>query len=98
MILVFNFNADSTVEHGSNEYYIEWLIAMLGVSALVGFVLGIGTFIFSFMKVHARSSTRNCSLGALAFILCLATLSHFLVLQYPHEILQSYVDHLWPLQ
>ncbi|TDI82468.1 MAG: tricarboxylate transporter [Caldithrix sp.] len=85
-------------EHRTNEYYLGWLIAMLGISALVGFVLGIATFIYAFMRVRARSSHMYCTIGAVTFVLFLGMLSHFLVLQYPHGLLQNYVDLPWPFQ
>ncbi|TDI62504.1 MAG: tricarboxylate transporter [Alphaproteobacteria bacterium] len=85
-------------EHGTNEYYLGWLVAMLGVSALVGFVLGIAIFIYAFMRLRARSSHMYCTIGAVSFVLFLGVLSHFLVLQYPLGFLQDYVDLPWPLQ
>ncbi len=83
---------------GSNVYYLGWLLAMLAASALIGFVLGIATFIYAFMRHRAGVSHVACAVGAVAFILFLGTLSHFLVLQYPHGLLQTVVDLPWPLQ
>jgi putative tricarboxylic transport membrane protein len=71
---------------------------MLGVSALIGFVLGIATFIYTFMWIRARSPHIYCTIGAATFVLFLGGLSHFLVLQYPHGLLQNYVDLPWPFQ
>jgi hypothetical protein len=89
---------DMAVERRSNEYYLIWLLGMLGVSALAGFVVGIGSFIYVFIRLKARLSHLGCAISAGAFILLLGTLSHFMTLEYPEGILQSYVTLPWPLQ
>jgi putative tricarboxylic transport membrane protein len=89
---------DRSMERHSNEYYLLWLLGMLGVSALVGFVLGIGSFIYVFVRLKARMSHVACALSAGAFILLLGTLSHFMTLQYPEGMLQRFVTLPWPLQ
>ncbi len=43
--------ADHSVERRSNEYYLLWLVGMLGISALTGFVIGIGAFIYLFVRL-----------------------------------------------
>ena len=75
-----------------------WLLGMLGVSALVGFVLGIGTFIYVFVRFKARMSHFACVLSAGAFVLLLGALSNFMTLKYPEGILQDYITLPWPLQ
>jgi TctA family transporter len=89
---------DQSVEHRSNEYYLLWLLGMLGVSALAGFVLGIGSFIYVFIRRKAGLSHLACAISAAAFILLLGALSHFMTLRYPEGILQDYVTLPWPLQ
>jgi TctA family transporter len=89
---------DMAVERRSNEYYLLWLLGMLGVSALAGFVVGIGSFIYVFIRLKAGLSHLACAISAGAFILLLGTLSHFMTLEYPEGILQSYVTLPWPLQ
>ncbi len=89
---------DQSVERRSNEYYLMWLLAMLGISALAGFVVGIGSFIYIFVRLKAKLSHVGCAIYAGIFILLLGTLSHFMTLQYPEGILQSYVTLPWPLQ
>lgn len=86
------------IEYRSNEYYLMWLMGMLGVSALVGFVAGIATFIYVFIRLKAGLSHIGCAISAGIFVLLLGTLSHFMTLQYPEGILQSYVTLPWPLQ
>lgn len=89
---------DQSVEHRSNEHYLLWLLGMLGVSALVGFVLGIGSFIYLFIRRKAGMSHVGCAVSAAAFILLLGALSHFMTLRYPEGLLQDYVTLPWPLQ
>jgi len=89
---------DASVERRSNEYYLMWLLGMLGVSALAGFVVGIGSFIYIFVRLKAGLSHLGCAIYAGVFVLLLGALSHFMTLQYPEGILQSYVTLPWPLQ
>jgi hypothetical protein len=89
---------NEAVERHSNEYYLMWLLGMLGVSALIGFVGGIGAFIYAFVRLKARLSHFAAAISAVVFILLLGTLSHFMTLQYPEGILQSYVTLPWPFQ
>ncbi len=89
---------DKALEYRSNEYYLAWLLGMLGVSALFGFVIGVGSFIYIFIRLKARLSHLGCAISAAVFILLLGTLSHFMTLKYPEGILQDYLTLPWPLQ
>jgi TctA family transporter len=89
---------DRSIEYRSNEYYLMWLMAMLGVSALAGFVAGIASFIYIFIRLKAGLSHFYCAISAGVFILLLGALSHFMTLRYPEGLLQSYVTLPWPLQ
>jgi putative tricarboxylic transport membrane protein len=82
----------------SAEHYLLWLVAMLGVAALVGFVIGIAGFIYTFMRVKARCAHWACAMGAAIFVLLLGVLSNRLALEYPQGLLQSYLTLPWPLQ
>lgn len=88
----------ANVERRSNEYWLLWLVGMLGVSAVGGFVIGVATFIYVFMRLKARVPHWWCALGTAIFVLLLGTLSHLLALEYPQGLLQSYVSLPWPLQ
>jgi TctA family transporter len=85
------------VETRSAEHYLLWLLAMLGLSALVGFTLGAATFIYIFMRVKAKAPHWGCAVAAGVFVLLLGTLSYFLTLEYPQGWLQEYVTLPWPL-
>jgi len=89
---------DDAVEQRSSEYYLACLLGMLGISALFGFVIGIATFIYLFVFFKARVGHLGSAVSAGAFIMLLGTLSHFMTLEYPEGILQSYVTLPWPLQ
>jgi len=88
----------ANVERRSNEYWLLWLVGMLGVSAVGGFVIGVATFIYLFMRLKARVPHWWCALGTAIFVLLLGTLSYLLALEYPQGLLQSYVSLPWPLQ
>lgn len=88
------------LEYRSSEHYLLWLCGMLGISALFGFVVGIGAFIYAFIRLKARWEHFGCTIGTAIFVLLLGTLSHLLTLQYPPGILQDVfgVNLPWPLQ
>ena len=86
------------VERRSNEHYLLWLAGMLAVSAVAGFVIGVASFIYAFMRVKAKVPHWACALGAGTFVLLLGVLSHLLSLEYPQGLLQDYVTLPWPLQ
>ena len=84
----------------SSEHYLLWLLGMLALSALVGFVIGVGVFIYLFLRVKAELNRMKSTIGAVVFILCLGILSDRLTLEYPLGVLQFYFDVSlpWPLQ
>ena len=82
----------------SAEFYIGILAIMLLFSGLVGFVLGIATFITVFLRRAAELPWWKAVVGGAAFVLFLGILSHQLTLRYPTGLLQDYVSLPWPLQ
>jgi TctA family transporter len=81
-----------------SEAHIQgWMLALLGVVALCGFVLGIFFFIVAFLRVKANVSWHRAALGASGAIVVLSVLSHVLVLDYPGGLLQQLVELPWPL-
>ncbi|MEQ8194410.1 MAG: tripartite tricarboxylate transporter permease, partial [Rhodospirillales bacterium] len=86
------------VESKSIEHYLGWLLGMLGVSALFGFVIGVSAFIYVFVRVKAKLNHAYSAVCAASFIVFLGTLSHFLTLKYPEGLLQEFVELPWPLQ
>ncbi|MBY6114439.1 tripartite tricarboxylate transporter permease [Mameliella alba] len=84
----------------SAEFFLAMLLGMLLLAALVGYVLGIGLFIFLFLWRRAEVKPLYAALGAAGFILFLGILSDQLTLRYPLGFLQSQagVTLPWPLQ
>ncbi|WP_415715646.1 tripartite tricarboxylate transporter permease [Roseibium sp.] len=82
----------------SAEFFLGLLAGMLLLAALVGFVLGIATFIFLFLWLRANVAWWKALLGAGGFVLFLGVLSNQLTLQYPTGLLQSWITLPWPLQ
>ncbi|MCY4260537.1 MAG: tripartite tricarboxylate transporter permease [Rhodobacteraceae bacterium] len=82
----------------SAEFYIGMILVMLLVSGLIGFVLGIATFIAFFLYRSAGQPWWKSVLGGAGFVLFLAILSDQLTLRYPTGLLQMFVSLPWPLQ
>lgn len=88
--------SESFPEKRSDLHYIGWLIGLLLCAALIGFVFAVAAFIFTFLKVKARTSILGSAMGAAGFVALLAVLGNLLVLEYPAGILQDYVPMPWP--
>ena len=82
----------------SAEFYIAILLAMLLFSGVVGFVLGIATFITLFLRLGAQVDWWKAIAGGAAFVLFLGVISHQLTLRYPTGLMQEIVTLPWPLQ
>ncbi|MEM7463326.1 MAG: tripartite tricarboxylate transporter permease [Pseudomonadota bacterium] len=82
----------------SAEFYIGMLVVMLLFSGLVGFVLGIATFIAIFLWRAANLEWWKAIIGGAGFVLFLGILSNQLTLRYPTGLLQNFVTLPWPLQ
>jgi len=80
----------------SNLHYIGWLAALLAGTALVGFVLAVAVFIFTFLRLKARASYFACTIGVVVVITILGVLGAALVLEFQHGFLQNYVPLPWP--
>jgi putative tricarboxylic transport membrane protein len=79
-------------------HYFAWLAALLAVSALLGFVIGLAFFFAAFLHFKARAPAgRNTILTASA-VLFLAAMSYIFVLDFPRGLLQDLVDMPWPLR
>ena len=85
-------------ETPSAEFHLALLLGMLLVSALIGFVLGIATFIFLFLWLRGQVLPWKSAIGAGGFILFLGILSDQLTLRFPTGLLQNWITLPWPLQ
>ncbi|MFT5538990.1 MAG: putative tricarboxylic transport membrane protein [Alphaproteobacteria bacterium] len=79
----------------SSEHYLMWLLGMMGIAALFGFVIAVAIFIFTFLRVKARLSYGGCTLGAFLFVALLQIMSFFLTLEYPQGIYQPNIPLPW---
>lgn len=77
---------------------VIWFAFLFGMTALIGFILSLAVFITAYL-------VRRTSLGWLKSLvytaLCIAfmsTLGHFLTLDFPAGVLQSWVEMPWPLK
>lgn len=91
---------DNVGRSTSAEYYMLWMVGLLVACALVGFVLGVATFIFMFLLRMAQVRIHWAAFGAAVFVLGLGVLSNALTLRYPLGALQTVlgVELPWPLQ
>ena len=99
-VLYDSENAQAAKTSNSAEHYIVWLIGMLLLSSLTGFVIGVGVFILLFLRIKARENWFKSLAGALCFILFRGILSDRLTLRYPEGLLQTELKIAlpWPLQ
>jgi hypothetical protein len=79
---------DDGVERHSNEYYLLWILGMIGVSLVVGFQIGIVIFLYAFLWKKAELPHWACALWAVVLLTILGTLAHFMNLEYPMGVIQ----------
>ncbi len=79
-------------------YYLNWLLALLGVTALAGFFISLNLFFIAFLRKEARVGwTRAVLLTGMADLM-LMFLSWLMTLDLPEGLLQHTVAGLpWPL-
>jgi len=96
--VIFDTEAQPAAGMASMAHYFAWLAGLLAVSALVGFVIGMGLFFAAFLHFKARAPAwRNAVLTASA-LLFLAAMSYVFVLDFPRGLLQERVEMPWPLR
>ena len=76
---------------------IFWFISPLFLSVFIGFYISIGLFVFIFLKKIAKKSLYFSLLSGLFVWIFLGIVSHFMVMDFPPGILQSYLELPWPL-
>jgi hypothetical protein len=87
---------DADKPHHSDLHYQGWILGLLALIGLVGFILAIFIYIVTFLRVKAAVSWRWAVLGALGAVLVLGTFGHVLALSYPRGLLQMMTDLPWP--
>ena len=76
---------------------IFWFISPLFLSIFIGFYISIGLFVIFFLNKIARKSLLFCAISGLIVWIFLGAISHFMVMDFPPGILQSYLELPWPL-
>jgi len=92
------FNEHMT--YRSSEHYLGWLLVLIAAAAVAGFVIGVATFTYVFLRVKGGVRHAYCALNSFIFICVLGTVQHFMTLEYPRGVLQLYlgVNLPWPFQ
>jgi len=76
---------------------LAWFAGLLALTALLGFILALGIFLFSFMLYRARMSLVFSTLYTVAGICFICAMAWLLNRDFPPGLLQDYVDLPWPL-
>jgi putative tricarboxylic transport membrane protein len=96
--VVFDTEADTPADMEAIEHYLGWILGLLLISAVTGFLIGLGIFFLVFLHFKARAPFgRNILLSACA-MLFLVAMSYIFVMDFPGGLLQSYVDMPWPFR
>ncbi len=76
---------------------VAWFAALIGATALVGFLLGTLGFFLVFLRVKAGSSWRRTFTLTAAAVAVLVLLTNLLLVELPPGVLSVYVDLPWLL-
>lgn len=92
---------EKSVEADENVYTLwstlAWFAMLLGLTALLGFVLALVIFLLSFMKIRAGLSWFVTVMYAFAGIAFICFLAFLLNRDFPPGLLQSVAELPWPL-
>lgn len=75
---------------------LAWFAALLLLTALLGFILALGVFLFTFMKVRAGVSALYAALYTAAGIAFMCGMAWLLNRDFPPGLLQEYTNFPWP--
>ncbi len=93
------FDTEDLIKPGpkSMEYYLAWMLGLLAVAWVIGFVPAIALFFIAFLAVEALASWRRILVLTLSAVGFLAAMSYVFVLDFPRGLLQDAVRMPWPL-
>jgi hypothetical protein len=77
---------------------LGWVIGLVGLSALVGFLLANTIFFLAFLRHAARCSWRLTLLLTSIATIGLIFVAQMLTLDFPQGLLQHFFDLPWPLR
>lgn len=76
---------------------LGWFVALLILTSLLGFILALVLFLFSFMRVRARVSVAFAAVYTTACIGFICAMAWMLNRDFPPGLLQKYFSLPWPL-
>jgi len=76
---------------------LGWFAALLVLTALLGFILALAIFLFTFMRFRARVSTTFAAIYTAAGIGFMCAMAWTLNRDFPPGLLQEFADLPWPL-
>ncbi|MFK7870618.1 MAG: tripartite tricarboxylate transporter permease [Roseobacter sp.] len=76
---------------------LAWFAGLLVLTSLLGFILALALFLFTFMKVRAGLSVALSAGYMAAGLVFMCTMAWLLNRDFPPGLLQGYVDLPWPL-
>lgn len=76
---------------------LAWFAGLLILTALVGFILALAVFLFSFIKIRANRSWAFAAAYTAAGIAFICFMAGLLNRDFPPGLLQSFFDLPWPL-
>ena len=76
---------------------IFWFISPLLLSIFIGFYISIGLFVIIFLIKIAKVNLRKSIIGGIGVWIVLALISHFMVMDFPPGIIQSFIELPWPI-
>jgi hypothetical protein len=86
---------DAGAEHGLWGT-LAWFAGLLVLTSLFGFILALGLFLFSFMKLRAGLSAALAAAYTAAGIAFMLAMAWLLNRDFPPGLLQGYADLPWP--
>jgi len=76
---------------------LAWFAALLILTSLLGFILALALFLFSFLKIRAGLSTIAAAIYTACGIAFMCAMAGLLNRDFPPGLLQDYADLPWPL-
>jgi ABC-type sugar transport system permease subunit len=75
---------------------LAWFAALLLATALVGFIIALAVFLFSFMRIRANMSALFAAVYTFAGVAFICAMAWALNRDFPPGLLQAYADLPWP--
>lgn len=75
---------------------LAWFAGLLTLTALLGFILALGVFLFTFMKIRAGVSVVFAAIYTAAGIAFMCGMAWLLNRDFPPGLLQEYTNFPWP--